>query len=190
MTATLVFSDAPLAGPPWALLFSEDALDPRQPTLAGRAQTPMLRLAGTSSAATPPQSAGARPETTGLCDLYQYVGDDLMPANTGDLQPAGGVLRGQQRVLRRLLTNPGDYIFHPDYGAGLPKWVGQPLDIAKMTALIRGQILLEDAVSKTPAPVIAVTPVPVSGGGGVFVRIQYTDAASGQPATLQFNLSK
>jgi len=125
-----------------------------------------------------------------LSDLSQYVGGDLAPSSTGDLQPAGGVLRGQQRVLRRLLTNPGDYIFHPDYGAGLPEWVGQPLDVARLTALVRGQILLEDAVAKTPAPVIAVTPVPVSGGGGVFVRIQYIDAASGQSATLQFNLSK
>jgi hypothetical protein len=128
--------------------------------------------------------------TTGLVDLYQYVGDDLTASNTGDLQPVGGLTRGQQRVLRRLLTNPGDYIFHPDYGAGLPKYVGQPLDAARMTALIRGQILLEDAVAKTPAPGITVAPIPVSGGGGVFVRIQYTDAASGQSASLSFNLNQ
>ena len=124
-----------------------------------------------------------------LSDLYQYVGDDLMPSPSGDLQPVSDTVRGQQRVLRRLLTNPGDYIFHPDYGAGLPQYVGQPLDVAKMTALIRGQILLEAAVARTPAPVITVTPV-ASSNGGVFVSIQYVDAATRQAASLQFTVSQ
>ena len=43
-----------------------------------------------------------------LNDLSQYVGGDLSPSGTGDLQAANGTLRGQQRVLRRLLMNPGD----------------------------------------------------------------------------------
>lgn len=123
-------------------------------------------------------------------DISQYVGGDLSPSGTGDLQAANGTLRGQQRVLRRLLTNPGDYIFHPEFGAGLPQYVGQPADIAKIRALIRGQILLEDAVAKTPAPVINVTPIRGGVSGGIAVSIKYHDAASGQPVTLNFNVSK
>lgn len=125
-----------------------------------------------------------------LNDLSQYVGGDLSPSGTGDLQAANGTLRGQQRVLRRLLTNPGDYLFHPEYGAGLPKYVGQPADIPKIRALIRGQIQMEDSVAKTPAPNITVTPIRAGVGGGFAVSIQYHDAATGQPVNLNFNVSK
>ena len=125
-----------------------------------------------------------------LSDLDQYIGGDIAASASGDIQPATGTLRGQQRVLRRLLTNPGDYIFHPEYGAGLPSYVGQTADIAKITALVRGQILLEDAVAKTPAPVITVAPISTGSGGGFAIGIRYTDAPSGQPVSLSFQVSK
>jgi hypothetical protein len=125
-----------------------------------------------------------------LADLDQYIGGDLSPSATGDLQTATGTLRGQQRVLRRLLTNPGDYIFHPEYGAGLPRYVGQPADTAKITAVVRGQMLLEDVVAKTPAPAISVAPIPSADGGGFAVSVRYTDAPSGQPVSLSFQVSK
>jgi hypothetical protein len=69
-----------------------------------------------------------------LSDLNHYIGNDLTASNTGDLQPVDTTVRGQQRVLRRLLTNPGDYIFHPNYGAGLPQWIGRTADLAEMRA--------------------------------------------------------
>lgn len=119
-------------------------------------------------------------------DLHQYFGTDLSASATGDLQPVAGSTRGQQRILRRLLTNPGDYVWHPDYGAGLPRYVGSVIDVAKMRALIRGQVLLEDSVAKTPEPVIDVQTIP----SGMTVNIQYYDAATRTPQTLSFNVSK
>lgn len=119
-------------------------------------------------------------------DLYHYWGNDLTVSATGDLLAVEGSVRGQQRVLRRLLTNPGDYIFHPDYGAGLPARVGDTLDIPKLRALIRGQMLLEEAVSSTPPPEITLQPI----ANGVSCRIQYTDAASGEPVVLSFSLQR
>lgn len=124
-----------------------------------------------------------------LSDLYHYIGGDLSTTTSGDAQPVDTTVRGQQRILRRLLTNPGDYIFHPEYGAGLPQWVGRNADLGELRALIRGQILLEDAVAKTPEPTIIVAPVPNSSGGGFSVSIAYVDAATGQPATLSFNVT-
>lgn len=119
-------------------------------------------------------------------DLYQYFGDDLNPSATGDLQPVVTTTRGQQRILRRLLTNPGDYIWHPEYGAGLPRYVGSVIDVSKMRALIRGQVLLEDSVAKTPEPVINVQAI----SGGMTVTIQYNDADTNTPQSLSFNVSK
>ena len=121
-----------------------------------------------------------------MTDLYHYIGADLGLSPTGDLRPVSGLDLGKQRVLRRLMTNPGDYLFHPDYGAGLGAKVGSVTNVGELTALIRGQMLLEEAVAQSPAPVIAVTPI----NDGVSVYIQYTDAPSGQLATLSFDVSR
>ncbi|MEX3628331.1 MAG: phage tail protein [Burkholderia sp.] len=130
-------------------------------------------------------------------DLYQYFGDDIAASATGDLQPVAGIERGQQRILRRLLTNPRevlpdgsvlppDYIFHPEYGAGLPRKVGDTVDIPKIRALIRGQIMLEDSVARTPEPEIIVKPIQ----GGVSCTIRYVDAVAKAPAVLSFNVNR
>jgi hypothetical protein len=130
-------------------------------------------------------------------DIYQYFGNDVGTSATGDLQPVNGIELGQQRILRRLLTNPRevlpdgtilppDYIFHPEYGAGLPRMVGDTLDVAKIRARIRGQVLLEDAVARTPEPEVVVKPI----HGGVSCTIRYVDAVAKAPAVLSFNVNR
>lgn len=119
-------------------------------------------------------------------DLSHYWGGDLTAAANGDLLPASGTLRGQQRVLRRLLTNPGDYAFHPTYGAGLPSYVGSTASVDAIVAVIRGQMLLENAVAKLPQPVIGVNRI----ANGIAVQVSYNDAFSGSPVTLSFKVSK
>lgn len=126
---------------------------------------------------------------TTLADVYHYIGGDISASNTGDLQGVTDTVRGQQRVLRRLLTNPGDYIFEPTYGAGLAQWIGRTADLAEIRALIRGQVLLEDSVAKIPEPTVQVTQIANADGGGFAVLIQYADAASSEPVTLSFNVS-
>jgi hypothetical protein len=123
-----------------------------------------------------------------LNDLYHYWGNDLTQSNTGDLLTATGTIRGQQRVLRRLLTNPGDYVFQPSYGAGLPAFVGQPIDPFKISAVIRAHILLEDSVAKMPPPQITVQSAP-NDPTAIAITIAYNDAATGNPVVLSFNVS-
>ena len=57
-----------------------------------------------------------------MSDISHQWGSDLSIGPTGDFALVSGAILGQQRVLRRLLTNPGDYIWHPDYGAGLAEF--------------------------------------------------------------------
>lgn len=133
-----------------------------------------------------------------MSDLNHYFGGDLSLSATGDLLKADGTVQGQQRVLRRLLTNPatldsngnvtvpGDYIFHPTYGAGLPRMVGDTLNIPKIRALIRGQIFLEACVSRNPEPVITVSAIP----NGVSVYIHYNDAITSKPVALAFDVNR
>lgn len=118
-------------------------------------------------------------------DLSHYYGNDLAASPTGDLAYLDGPVRGQQRILRRLLTCPGDYIWHPDYGAGLPQYVGQLVDIAKIRALILGQMRLEDCVARSPDPDINVQAIPQ----GLTVAIRYLDASSKTTQLLSFSVT-
>lgn len=121
-----------------------------------------------------------------MSDLNHYIGNDLTVSNTGDLDIASGTLEGQQRVLRRLLTNPTDYIWHPDYGAAVPAEVGADGDQLRIQGVIRSQIFNEAAVSQTPDPVIAVAAVKT----GVSAQIQYTDSTTGEPASIAFDIDR
>lgn len=125
-----------------------------------------------------------------LSDLSHYFGSDVASSNVGGLQAIGGTVLGQQRVLRRLLTNPGDYIFHPTYGAGVQQWIGRAGGFAKLRAVIRGQMQMEGAVAPSPEPVVQVSAIAGSAGGGFAVMIAYNDAQTGRPATLSFNVSE
>jgi len=116
-------------------------------------------------------------------DLSHEFGDDILVAAGGDLALAEGMALGRQRVLRRLLTNPGDYIWHPEYGAGLARFVGQPAQAARIRAVVRSQIFREPAVARSPEPVVDVRE---DGTGRVFVSIRYADADSGETQSLGF----
>jgi phage baseplate assembly protein W len=118
-------------------------------------------------------------------DLSHQFGSDLVAAPSGDLAVVSGSLLGQQRVLRRLLTNPGDYIWQLDYGAGLAQFVGQPVDAAQIRGVIRSQIFRETAVARTPEPQIDVA---AGQNGTMYVTITYTDAPSGQTQLLSFSV--
>ena len=121
-----------------------------------------------------------------LHDLDQTIGSDLAASTTGDLLTATGTQRGQQRLLRRLLTNPGEYLFHLDYGAGLPRYVGELPDLAKIRARIRAQVGLEASVAPHPALQIEVKPI----ADGIAVAIRYVDAITQQPVSLSFQVNK
>lgn len=118
-------------------------------------------------------------------DLAQLYGADLAFAAGGDLATVEATALGQQRVLRRLLTNPGDYLWNPGYGAGLGRFVGQPVNAARIRSVIRSQLFQEAAVARTPAPTIDVGALP---DGSVTVAIRYADAATATTQTLSFTV--
>lgn len=119
-------------------------------------------------------------------DISHQWGSDLGTGSTGDIATASGPLLGQQRVLRRLLTNPGEYLWQPDYGAGLARFIGQPGNVLQIRAVVRSQIFKEAVVARTPEPVIDVELAPGGAAGAVYVHIRYVDAPSGQTQILSF----
>jgi hypothetical protein len=91
----------------------------------------------------------------------------------------------QQRLLRRLLTNPGDYVWNLDYGAGLGCFIGDPVDMDRIQAVVRGQMLRESAVARQPEPEIDVM---ADLAGTVSVQIRYAEAGGGVTRSLAFTV--
>src|SRR5579859_5465965 len=148
------------------------------------AATPSRRMTiRASSPAAPPPASRRDSLMSDLADLFHYWSGDLQQGPTGDLAPAFRADRTSQRIIRRLLTNPGggDYPWEPDYGAGLPAKIGDTLDLAYLQALIVGQIALEESVARDPAPQVTLVQIQ----GGVSISVLYWDQ-SGQGTPLSF----
>ena len=121
-------------------------------------------------------------------DIDQNYGNDINLSATDDLNTVTGLFRSQQRILRRLFTNPGFYIWEPTYGAGLPAYVGQnitPDNFNGIKSLILSQIFLEESVAQIPEPIIVLQTIQ----GGLFCQITYTESSTQQSVVLTFNVS-
>jgi phage baseplate assembly protein W len=122
-----------------------------------------------------------------MADVSHTMGSDLQLDATGDIATSDGSQLGQERVLRRLLTNPGAYIWQPQYGAGLARFLGRPMAAARISAISRAQMYQEDVVSHSPAPTIKVVPQ----DNGTFTEtIRYVDAQTGQSVPLTFSVGE
>jgi len=118
-----------------------------------------------------------------LSDLDQTFGGDISVNNTHDLLLASGVTLCQERILRRLLTNPGDYIWQPSYGAGLRQYVGSVGKINEIVRVIKTQMALEPGVSN-PQPAVTYLQ------NGLSVTITFTDTQTQQPTILSFEVNQ
>jgi len=120
-----------------------------------------------------------------MADLALQFGGDLSVSVTGDLAVIDGTSLTQQRVLRRLLTNAGDYIWQLNYGAGLGQFVGMPAAPASIAGITKAQLLLEAAVAVSPAPAVTTS---VADDGTVTLMLRYADAPTGANSVLSFSL--
>jgi hypothetical protein len=104
-----------------------------------------------------------------ICDW----GGDLVIGASGDIATVSMQADVQQRVIRRLLTNPGDYVWHDDYGAGLGNFVGERSSQSVIKSTILNQLLLEALVSKTPPPTVQTSQSLTGLFSATSVTVQY-----------------
>ena len=114
-------------------------------------------------------------------DIQHTFASDLAVGPTGDLALSSGAALGLERVLRRLLTNAGAYIWQLGYGAGLPQAIGRVANPDRIKAVIRAQMLQESAVARSPAPSVSVAR---NADGSVYAYIRYADADTGETQSL------
>lgn len=111
-----------------------------------------------------------------MADVSLEWHDDFQPDSTGDLLVVDGDDEVRQRLERRLFTAVNGYVWHPDYGAGLPQKVGSVFSVAEITAICRAQLNAEASVAPSPPAHLTVTQ---RAGGFVTISILYFDAKTG-----------
>lgn len=133
-----------------------------------------------------------------MADINHTWGDDILLSASGDLASVDGLELATQRIIRRLMTRgfqsaginipgeSGEYIWHPEYGGGVPQRIGGAINVPLITSVVSSQIAQEASVAKSPPPQIAVTPYL----NGVAVTIVYTDNGTGNQTKLSFNVNQ
>ena len=119
--------------------------------------------------------------------ISHNFGADITVSASGDILTTSAIPLETQRLLRRLMTNPGAYVFHREYGAGLGRFVGKPTKPVDIRAVILSQMVLEASVDQSSAPTINVVVNPA--GGNVFVSIKFVYAPTGAASSLIFKVT-
>lgn len=122
-----------------------------------------------------------------MADLSAEWGGDFGVSATGDLLLASGDDMTRQRIIRRLMTAVRGYIWHPDYGAGLPQRIGVADKPARIKAIVNSQLALDASIARVPPARIFVETVQ-NNPGLVSVRVEYASAETGLPMTLSFTV--
>ena len=117
-------------------------------------------------------------------------GGDLATSSTGDIYSAPVLSELQNRLIRRLLTSPGDYIWSKDYGAGLGGLVGKPSASNTVKHLILSQLQSEPLVATNPSPLVSLNAASstVSNGYSVTIQYQIAGAIDNTPSSLQLTV--
>jgi len=104
--------------------------------------------------------------------------DDFKIAANGDLLLVDADIETRQRLERRLFTPQYGYVWHFDYGAGLPQRVGSPYNINQIKAIVSSQIYQEASVAPYPPVQIGIDVSP-NQRDLIGISIKYWDAVSG-----------
>lgn len=113
-----------------------------------------------------------------MTDIALEWRDDFQPDATGDLMMVDGDAEVRQRLERRLFTAVQGYVWHPDYGAGLPQKIGSVLSVEDIRSVVASQLALEASVAAFPPAVLTVQQSP-NQRDLITIGIQYFDATTG-----------
>lgn len=119
-----------------------------------------------------------------MADLFlEWSGDFALDSKGGLLLVSGDDMT-RQRLERRLFTAVNGYVWHKDYGAGLPQKIGDTFSISQVRSVVTSQVALEDSVAPNPPVQVAVTQN-LGNPGQYNIAIQYWSAKSGRSVSFE-----
>lgn len=121
-----------------------------------------------------------------MADLALEWNDDFQIDSTGDLRVIDGDDEVRQRLERRLFTAVHGYVWHPEFGAGLPQKIGSVLSVSDIRSVVTAQLALEATVAPNPPAQLTIQADP-NQASLVTIGIQYWDAVTG--VSVSFTIS-
>jgi hypothetical protein len=115
-------------------------------------------------------------------------GGDLNVGPGGDIGVALLESSIQQRIIRRLLTNQRDYVWHTEYGAGLGSYVGKPYSSAAIEGMILNQLRDEEYISGASSPTVNIVQANASALSETSVTVRYQTIGSTKVGTVVLGL--
>jgi hypothetical protein len=123
-----------------------------------------------------------------MADVALEWNGDFEVSPQGGLVLVDGDELARQRIIRRLFTAVQGYVWHPEYGAGLPQRIGNVARQRRIESIVRSQIALEASVAASPPPRVTVTDNSSLDPGLYQIKIEYTDTATKLQMTLTFTV--
>lgn len=112
-----------------------------------------------------------------MTDIFLEWTRDFQPDPTGDLMVVDGDVEVRQRLERRLFTAVKGYVWHPNYGAGLPQKIGSVLSVEEIRSVVAAQLAQEASVAPFPPAILGVAASP-NQPSLITISIQYFDAVA------------
>jgi hypothetical protein len=119
-----------------------------------------------------------------MTDAFLEWKGDFGPDATGDIATVDGDDEVRQRLERRLFTAVNGYVWHKEYGAGLPQKIGSVLSVEEIRAVVSSQLALEASVAPYPPVKLTVSASP-NNASLVVIGIQYFDAVAGVSVSFE-----
>jgi hypothetical protein len=113
-----------------------------------------------------------------MADIALEWNDDFRIDATGDLATVDGDDEVRQRLERRLFTAVNGYVWHPEYGAGLPQKIGSVFSVNQIKSIVASQLAMEATVATNPPAQLSVSASP-NNPAIISIGIKYWDAATG-----------
>ena len=117
-------------------------------------------------------------------DCYLEWNADFVIGADGDLLLVDGDVEVRQRLERRLFTAVQGYVWHPEYGAGLPQKIGSVYSPAQIQAIVLSQLQKEASLAAYPPTNLNIIQSP-NEPDNIGIGIQYYDALTGVSVSFQ-----
>ena len=121
-------------------------------------------------------------------DIYHEIGDDIQLDSTNDLLFVHDTTETNQRIMRRLFTNKGTYIWNSKFGASIPWKVGESLSLEVYKDIVNqvtASVLEDDDVAKSPPPEINIKTT----SNGLICYIKYYNLSSDEHDTITLQVT-
>jgi len=102
-----------------------------------------------------------------------YFNDDLQVSSAGDYSTVQGQDALKQAIKARLITAPGEYAVHPEYGCGVTRWLKKRMsqsDLDTLRQTIMDQMAKESRIQKVNDVVVEL----LASGTGVRITVVVT----------------